>query len=196
MSIYNFSIGDDSPYNAPNSDALDFRSDVEKQFPNIQLYDPNNPDIAMAMSLARENINVCGASVVVYARTDNADVDEVWGEDADPSYWQPFDIKAFFVPKPLEMELTKWGVDIPNDTDIVFCRQDIIEKLGERILRVGDVIQVPNNSIAYKPKNYIVKNAQEIGNYMFNWLYIKCNTELLSGDITVQPVPVENPDAE
>lgn len=184
--IHNFSSTHEQP---PVSTLLDFRSDVEQSNPLFQAHDVDSADISIVRQITREMIQVNGANVKIHARTDNADHDKVFDEDADPTYWPPIsDIKGFFVPQPLEYELTLWGVDTNNKTEIVFSLEEIASKLPNRLLRPGDLIEVPYNSQSQqKPRYYAVNNAQEFGNFRYTWLYMKCQATLLVGEINLRP---------
>ena len=62
-------------------------------------------------------------------------------------------------------------------------------EVGDRMLRTGDVIQLPYNAAttALNPKNYRILNATPSGNFRYNWLYLTCQLETLTADITVRP---------
>lgn len=190
MPIYNFAI-DTGQISPAKFDTIltSFRSDVEQRHTPVALHDPESADVRMARSQAREMINVSGAEVTVYMRTDNADFDSVWDEDADPTYWSPVKIKGYFKPQPLEAELKQWGAEVVNKTEIVFDHFSIHQLTGERMLRAGDVIQLPYNAAttALNPKNYRILNVTPSGNFRYNWLYLTCQLETLTADITVRP---------
>jgi hypothetical protein len=165
-----------------------FRSDVEQRHTPIAIHNPESADLRTARQLADEIINVSGAELIIYLRTENSDYDAVWDEDPDPTYWTPIPIKGYFKPAPLEVELKKWGADTSsNQTEITFSFRMIFNIVGERMLRTGDVIQVPFNSAPINPKNYRILNATPSGNFRYNWLYFKCQAELLTADVTVRP---------
>ena len=173
-----------------------FRTDIEQQHSLLQIHDNDSNDLQTARRLADEVINISGALVVVYVRTENADLDTVWDADPDPTYWTPFPIKAYFKPEPLQIELKKWGADIANKTEISFSHRQIHEKLSDRMLRVGDVIQVPYNAATLSPKNFRITNAAPSGNFRYHWMYLTCAAETLTADITVRPepgMPLETP---
>lgn len=173
---------------SPASVVLDFRSDIEQSNPLFQAHDVDSNDISLVRQITREMIQVNGAAVRIHPRTNNADHDKVFDEDADPTYWSPIDIKAFFVPQPMEYELILWGVDAVNKTEVVFSIDDITSALPNRLLRPGDLIEIPYNSQSQqKPKYYAVDNAQEYGNFRYTWLYVKCQATLLVGDINLRP---------
>lgn len=190
MTIHSFAV-DTGQVSVDQFDTVlkSFRTDVEQRHTPIALHNPENHDVRYARLLADEIINVSGAEVTVYVRTDNADFDSVWDEDPDPTYWNPIKVKGYFKPQPLEYELKKWGGEAINKTEVVFSHRQLHELLGDRMLRSGDVIQLPYNSAmqALAPKNYRVLNSSPTGNFRYTWLYLTCQAETLTADITVRP---------
>ncbi len=190
MAVYDFgtAVGmSDSDFTAAISD---YRSDSEQANPSLSVYNPDAPEIATARTLADEMINISGAPVRVYLRTNNADYDYVWEEDPDPTYWNPISLKGFYKPAPLEAELKKWGVDSVNRGEIIFSHKQIFELCGERMLRTGDVVELNYNSAtkATNPKHYRIINTTPSGNFRYVWLYITCTIETLAADVAVKPV--------
>ncbi len=174
-----------------------FRSDVDERHTPLALHDQESIDIKLARQLADEMISISGAEVKVYIRTDNNDYDHVWDEDPDPTYWTPVTLKGFFKPQQIEVELQRWGADTINKTEIIFSHRQLYNLLGERMLRIGDVIQLPFNAVPISPKNYRVLNGTPSGNFRYIWLYFTCQLELLTADITVRPeadMPVDEQD--
>lgn len=164
------------------------RTDVEQRHTPLAIHNPESADIKLARQLAEEVINISGAELKVFVRTENNDYDAVWDEDPDPTYWTPLIIKGYFKPAPIEVELKRWGADTTsNQTEIVFSFRMLYTQLGDRMLRTGDVIQIPYNSAPINPKNYRILNATPSGNFRYNWLYYTCQAELLTADITVRP---------
>lgn len=185
--LHRFGFGEGLGDEAFDSVHETYRSDVEQRHSPLAIHDPNSSDIKMVRRLADELINISGAEVKLFVRTDNGDFDAVWDEDPDPTYWTPLLVKGFFKPQPIEIELKKWGLDTANKIDITFSHRQIYDLVGERMIRAGDVIQVPFNSTPIKLKNYRVINATPSGNFRYVWLYYACNMELLTADVTVRP---------
>jgi hypothetical protein len=167
----------------------DFRSDAEQRFTPLAIHNPDSNDLKLARKLADEIVHVSGAEVKIYTRTENPDYDGVWDSDPDPTYWACVPMKGYFKPMPMEFELKKWGAEAVNKTEIIFSHRQLFEQFGERMLRAGDVIQVPYNAAteALAPKNYRVENGAPSGNYRYHWLYFTCHVELLTADVTVRP---------
>lgn len=181
----------DGPYrgNLPGDDGFTgFRSDMEREYPTIQVHDFDSPDVRAASRIAEECIHVSGAEINLYHRTDNEDVDHVWDSDPDPTYWAPIVMKAFAPPKTIELALKSWGVDAKVTLEMHFALGELVRRFGTRIVRPGDVIGVPYNAIGnILPMNFRVVNATPFGNYRYVWMYLQCNLESLTGDLTVQP---------
>jgi hypothetical protein len=163
------------------------RSDIDQRNTPLALHDPGSNDVKLARQQADEMINVSGATVTVYTRTNNSDFDTVWDEDPDPTYWNPVQLKGFYKPNPIEMELNRWGLDTTNKTDIIFSHRQLYELLGDRMLRIGDVVQIPYNAVTLGLRNYRILNATPSGQFRYIWLYYTCQLELLTADITVRP---------
>lgn len=187
MSIHRFGQSEQVGPDRFDSVLKSFRSDVEQLHPPVQLHDEESPDLKYARLLADEVVNVSGANVKIYFRTNNH-YDKVFDEDADPTYYGPILLKAFFKPQPLEMELEKFGSQIDNKAEIVFSHRHIHERFGDRMLRPGDVIDTPYNAAAHSPKYYKIENAQPTGNYRYHWLYLTCQVVTLDADISIRPL--------
>ena len=165
------------------------RTDVERTYSLVQQHDMESADITTSKNLATEVVNATGAEVDVFLRTDNADYDDVWEEDPNPTYWAAELCKVFFEPKSLEVALKIWGLDTTVALKLFFSYDDVLTKFGTRLLRMGDVIGIPFNAIGnVAPKLFRVVNATPVGNYKYSWMYLQCSVESLTGDITVQPI--------
>ena len=195
MSIYKFGYDYGDTVEESFDDSFpDNRSDVDQRNSPLSLFDLESADVRTARTLADEVVNISGAEVKIFIRTNNNDYDSVWDEDADPTYWTSEMLKAFFKPAPLETELKKWGADTINKTEVVFSHRQVFEKFGSRMLRTGDVLQLPFNAAMEdrSPKTYRVTNATPTGNFRYNWLYFSCTVETLNADISVRPHEIES----
>ena len=195
MSIYKFGYDYGDTVEESFDDSFpDNRLDVDQRNSPLSLFDLESADVRTARTLADEVVNISGAEVKIFIRTNNNDYDSVWDEDADPTYWTSEMLKAFFKPAPLETELKKWGADTINKTEVAFSHRQVFEKFGSRMLRTGDVLQLPFNAAMEdrSPKTYRVTNATPTGNFRYNWLYFSCTVETLNADISVRPHEIES----
>lgn len=185
MAIYDFGSGsiNSSDFTAAYQS---YRSDVQQTNSPLSLYNNESRDIQLVRAQAEEMMNIVGAESLIYIRTDNADFDSVWDEDADPTYYPPRGLKTFFKPEPIQTELAKWGPDTKIKMEIILTHMAVFSTFGKRMLRPGDVIQVPYGSIPITPKNFRVLNTTPTGNYRYVWVYFTCQVEQLTADVTVR----------
>ena len=195
MSLYNFSTNQEF---TSIDQFADFRTENEKQFTPLSVFNHDNPALAFAEKKAEEIINISGAWLTIFPRTNNSGTaDEVWEEDGDPTYKSGVKLKGYFVPQPVNIELTRWGIDSQNKTSVIFARAIVFGRFGERMLRPGDVFEIPHNTLtplqvaepggkSNRMDKFRVLNASDIGNFLYRWLYWKCDVEALTGDITIQ----------
>jgi hypothetical protein len=177
----------------------DWRSDAERLNSPLSLYNHQSRDLAMMERNAEELINLTGAWLTIFRRTRNTGhKDEVWDEDADPTYSNGVKMKGKFAPEPAEAVLTKWGVDIPNNTIIHFSRAAVIKEFGKRMIAEGDIIIVPHNTMsvlqstdlrdgpANRIDTYRVVKASDTQNFKYRWLYWSCLVQNITGDASIQ----------
>jgi hypothetical protein len=168
----------------------DFRSEEEKLNSLLSVYNHDSQDISYAERLSEEIINLSGAWMVVYKRRRNeGNRDDVWDEDADPTYHNGKHVKGRFVPAPAEIALTRWGVDVPNQTTITFSRSVILKEFGRLMIAEGDVIVVPHNTLIgtqftdlregtnNRMDMFRVLKSSDTGNFKYRWIYWSCFCE-------------------
>ena len=176
----------------------DHRSDIEKENSLLSVYNHDSPDLAYAERLSEEIINLSGAVIKVYKRRHNgASKDEVWEEDADPTYKKGISIKGRFVPAPAEISLTRWGVDVPNQTTVTFSRAVVLKEFGRFMITEGDILIIPHNTLIgtqftdfrdgtnNRMDTYRVIKSSDTGNFKYRWIYWSCLVENLTGDTTI-----------
>jgi hypothetical protein len=195
MAIHNF----DKQQKFTSIDELpDHRDEGERLFSPFAVYNHDSPDIAHAERTAEELINISGAWVTIFARSDNRGVqNETWDTDPDPVYKNGVQLKGFFAPEEVKMQLTKWGLDTENKTIIMFSRAVILKEFGKRMVRAGDVIDLPHNTLSPAQQadigglrnridKFRVLDSSDSGNFKYRWLYWVCQLEALTGGKTVQ----------
>jgi hypothetical protein len=194
MPIYNF----DPHQEFSTIDMIsDFRSDDEKLNSPLSLYNHQNVDIAYAERTVEEMINLAGAWVTVFKRRRTSRRDEVWEEDADPTYRNGIKLKGKFAPEPAKITLSRFGVDVENNATIHFSRANVIKLFGKHMISEGDVILVPHNTMTVVqntdlregPGNridkYRVLESSDTGNFRYRWLYWTCIIQNITGDETI-----------
>ncbi len=180
--------------------AKDLRSDADKTNSKLAIYDHSNPEIANMEMEALNIINDSGAPTLVFRRTDDiGQTDETYNETPNPIYHQPDIIKGMFKPESVSIVKVKWGIDTDVKFKIHYSRAFLLGLYGSRLIRVGDVIAVPHNTLIQTQSTHFlegkinrldkfrVTHANDTGNYNYRWLYWTVDVEPLSGDISVRP---------
>jgi hypothetical protein len=181
-------------------DAKDNRTDAEKNSSKIAIYDHSNPEIANMEMEALNLVNDSGAPTMVFRRSDDTgQTDETYNETANPIYLPPDIIKGMFKPESVSLLKVKWGVDSDVKFKIHYSRAYLLGLYGSRLIRTGDVISVPHNTLIQTQSTeflegkinrldkFRVTHATDTGNYNYRWLYWTVDVEPLSGDIAIRP---------
>lgn len=178
----------------------DYRLDSQIYNSKLSIYNDENPEIARMEREAFNYIQQSGAITYIYLRTEDlGKVDPVWEEDADPTYYSAVSVKGQFVPEKMSTALKKWGVDSDTKFEVNYSRAQLLSLFGDRLIRMGDVIQIPHNTLVQTQNTEFIDgqmgladkfriiDARDSGNFNYRWLYWTCTVELLTGDITVRP---------
>ena len=186
--IHRFSRTDESATRiASRQQQMGQRSEMERTHPLLQIHDSESADHGLAATISDEIINISGGEVLVYARAESQSYDKVYDEEPDPVYRPAVRLKAYFPPQPIAAQLTQWGLDVENKATVVFAKEQVIKEFGDRMIRIGDVIDLPYNASGIRQNRYRVLNAFDSGNFKYNWLYWSCHVENLTDDITIEP---------
>lgn len=195
MSLYNFDTHQQfvSIDNVP-----DMRSDEEKINSMLSVYNHDNNDIALMERQVEELINISGAWSTIFKRVRNgANRDEIFEEDADPTYQRGIKLKGMFVPQPAEAQLTRWGLDIQNQTTIHYSRAIVYKTFGKLMISEGDIIIIPHNTltaaqvtdlrdgVGNRMDRYRVIKSSDTVNFKYRWMYWSCLLENLTGDKSI-----------
>lgn len=196
MAIHNFNK--DQEY--LSNPQPDHRNDGDKLNSLISIYDHSNPDIAYAEKEAEELIHNSGAWMKLYATVDNiGKVDETYEEDPEPQYSEPIELKGYFVPDPIATSMKKWGGNSVSQFKVTFARAYLYQLTNGRLIREGDVLHIPHNTLAQTARTYfkegpdfeIVKfevlHSRDVGNFNYRWLYWECTVKNMTGDTSIGP---------
>jgi hypothetical protein len=184
VAIHNFDGTNKDVYSSMDK-IPDYRSDADRLQSPLSAHQ-DKIDIALAERQSEEAINVSGGWTIIYKRVRHGGYDEVWEEEADPMYESGKKFKGLFKPQPITSDLTKWGIDNPSKVVIIYSRAVIFKNFGDRLIKIGDIIQTPQNSLIYKDMRRLrVTNVAETGMYMYRWLYLTVSAEFITGDISL-----------
>lgn len=138
----------------------------------------------------QEQIKLAGSPLLVYKYHQEVQVDDVYGEERNKTIaLEPIRVYGHYEPKPIEENLTQFGIELVNNQQFIFNRTYVEKKLG-RILIPGDIVKPEFQNLKYE-----VYEVQEDSFEMYGVYHILCSAKLLrdSQDIHNQIVPKSDP---
>lgn len=119
------------PTNFPDSDQRDTRLSLFKKKNDKNLFN----------LVDAENIKLSGSRVLVFKYIPSNDIDDVYQESRQKTIsHEPITLWAHYDPRPVEENLTQFGVEMQIDQVFVFNKSYTENVLGESIT-IGDIIE-------------------------------------------------------
>jgi hypothetical protein len=136
-----------------------------------------------------EQIRLGGSPLLVYKYFQNREIDDVYGEQRSKSISQhPIRVYGHYEPRPIEEDLTQFGVELKNNQQFTFNKNYVERRLG-RPLIAGDIIKPEFQNLKYE-----VFEVQEDSFETYGVYHLVCGAKLLrdSDDIHRQIVPTSD----
>ncbi len=163
--------------NVPPLPELEGKSD-------LSFFDQENADINLFNLVDDELIRIAGSELLYYKYLRSEDYDEVYLESrSKPIATQPIDVYGHYEPKPLEQNLSEFGLELTNDQIFVFNKSYIAKKL-HRIPLEGDVIKPK-----FQNQKYEIFEVQEDSFQIYGVYHIVCAAKLLRDEFDVVDEP-------
>ena len=133
-----------------------------------------------------EQVKLAGSPLLIYKYYPSKDFDNVYGEERGKTISvTPIRVYGHYDPKPIEENLTQFGIELTNDQQFTFNKTYIERRLG-RALISGDVIKPEFQNLKYE-----VYEVQEDSFEAYGVYHLLCSAKLLrdTEDIHNQRVP-------
>lgn len=148
-------------------------------------YDPDNPDIGLFNLVDSELIRLAGSQVKYYKYYQTEEYDEVYLESRNkPISVQPIIVFCHYEPRPVEENLSQFGIEVENSQVFTFNKA-YIETMVGRMPIVGDIIE----PLFQKIKFNIVK-VEEDSFESYGVYHLNCYAEVLRDSPDVQDTPL------
>jgi hypothetical protein len=137
----------------------------------------------------QEQIKLAGSPLLIYKYYQTKETDDVYGEERSKTLSiEPIRAFGHYEPRPVEENLTQFGIELSNDQQFTFNKTYIEKKLG-RPLIPGDVIKPEFQNLKFE-----VFEVQEDSFEMYGVYHLLCSAKLLrdSQNIHKQIVPVSD----
>jgi len=151
----------------------------------LSLYDRESKDLELFNSIDSEVIKLSGSKVNYYKVFINENFDKVYLEERNKIIAKdPIVVWASYDPKPIEEELSEFGLELSNDQVFVFNKSYIDRILG-RPPQAGDVIEATLQNVRYE-----IYEVQEDSFEVYGVYHYNCFGKVLRDSIDVVDGPV------
>ncbi len=136
-----------------------------------------------------EQIKLAGSPLMIYKYYQTKEIDDVYGEERNKTFSvTPIRVYGHYDPKPIEENLTQFGIELTNDKQFTFNKTYVERRLG-RPLIAGDVIKPEFQNLKYE-----VYEVQEDSFETYGVYHLVCSAKLLrdSFEIHQQNAPTSD----
>lgn len=151
----------------------------------LSFFDQENNDINLFNLVDDELIRIAGSELLYYKFIQSGeDYDEVYLESrTKPIARAPIDVYGHYEPKPLEQNLSEFGLELTNDQIFIFNKSYITGKIN-RDPAEGDIIKPK-----FQNQKYEVFEVQEDGFQIYGVYHMICIAKLLRDEVEVVNEP-------
>jgi len=150
----------------------------------LSFFDPNNADINLFNLVDDELIRIAGSELSYYKFMLSEDYDEVYLEARNKAIVsEPLNVYGHYEPKPVEQNLTEFGLELTNDQLFIFNKSYITSKLTRSPI-AGDVIKPK-----FQNQKYEIFEVQEDSFQLYGVYHLVCAAKLLRDEISVVDEP-------
>lgn len=116
----------------------------------LGLFDLLNPDITLLNYVDDELIKLGGSELWIYKYHQDESFDDLYDEHRAKTYDpNPHVVFGHYDPRPIEENLTEFGIEVTNDQQFIFNKDYIVRVLG-RPLIAGDVVKPRFQDLYYE----------------------------------------------
>lgn len=155
--------------------------DLDVEDSELNLFDPNNPDLVLFNLIDDEQIRLSGSKLYYYKYYQSDDYDEVYMESrTKPIAKEGITVHGHYEPQALTENLTQFGVEIQNDQMFIFNLSYIQAKLGRAPI-AGDVIKP-----YFQNQRYEIFEVVEDSFEIYGVYHLVCSAKLLRDNSDIQ----------
>jgi hypothetical protein len=125
----------------------------------LKVYDNKEKDVEFIKKITREKVNLNGAPILYYPidvedyemQKNGFDDENILKDYENLKLKEPIEMMATWTPQEYQIDLSKWGVILPNGSDLqLYIHVDELqEKLGRKPL-IGDIIETKLDRTRYR----------------------------------------------
>ena len=150
----------------------------------LSFFDQENADINLFNLVDDELIRISGSELLYYKFMLSEDYDEVYLEAKGKTIAsEPIEVYGHYEPKPVEQNLSEFGLELTNDQIFMFNKSSITTML-HRIPIAGDVIKPK-----FQNQKYEIFEVQEDSFQLYGVYHLVCIAKLLRDEESVVDEP-------
>jgi hypothetical protein len=150
----------------------------------LSFFDQENADINLFNLVDDELIRISGSELLYYKFMLSEDYDEVYLESRSKVIaTEPIEVYGHYEPKPVEQNLSEFGLELTNDQLFMFNKSSITAKL-HRMPMAGDVIKPK-----FQNQKYEIFEVQEDSFQLYGVYHLVCVAKLLRDEESVVDEP-------
>ena len=151
----------------------------------LSFFDQENADINLFNLIDDELIRIAGSELLYYKFLISEDYDEVYLEARNKAIVsEPVNVYGHCEPKPVEQNLTEFGIELTNDQLFVFNKSYITSKINRSPI-AGDIIKPK-----FQNQKYEIFEVQEDSFQLYGVYHLVCAAKLLRDEESVIDEPL------
>ena len=165
----------DVKFNPPTPPLVHLTDDANDDgVSKLNMFDRSNPDTSLFGIVDGELVKIAGSELVVYRYMQDDNFDDVYDEHRSKVlYLPPVVIFGHYDPRPIEENLSEFGIELTNDQMFTFNKQTAERQLS-RPLIPGDIIKPK-----FQNAHYEVFEVQEDSFESYGVFHLVCTAKIL-----------------
>jgi hypothetical protein len=147
---------------------------LDKDETGLRMFDPDNPDTSLFNVVDGELIAIAGSRLVVFQYTEDQNFDDLYDEHRGKvMYKKPVLVTGHYDPRPIEENLSEFGIELTNDQIFTFNKTYIQKKL-KGVIKAGDVVKPK-----FQDTFYEIYEVQEDSFEAYGVYHLVCSARIL-----------------
>ena len=140
----------------------------------LNMFDPENPDTGLFNVVDGELIKIAGSELLIFSYIADENYDKLYDENRSKTHYNPPKLAfGHYDPRPIEENLSEFGIELTNDQLFTFNKQAIERQIGRRLIP-GDVIKPKFQNLFYE-----VFEVQEDSFEAYGVFHLVCSARVL-----------------
>jgi len=165
----------DDLFNPPKPVVVNFADDaVSNVKSKLNMFDPANPDIGLFNVVDGELVKIAGSELLIFAYVADENYDTLYDENRAKTHYRPPALSfGHYDPRPIEENLSEFGIELTNDQVFTFNKQTVERQIGRRLIP-GDVIKPKFQNLYYE-----VFEVQEDSFESYGVFHLVCSARVM-----------------